>query len=340
MAANNAWMELTVGGRMLVDGGCLVALMLEEELNTAALVTLEIELQQATRSLISTLQMGTAMVLELGEGDATLRSLDFTLVELQHRMTVEGWRLTARGVDKLVTLKHRRQTRVWEVSASAVVQELAGNHGLSAQLQGVAPTTEVLVQNNLSSAEMLARLARQYNYVGQLDGSTLLYGRNIDSTSVTVDLSDGVRDLEIHQSMLGIPTKVEVWGYDWKQQQAAVQGTATAADLQSFSAGATGSALVQKTYGEVKLLVESNEPLTPGDARELAVGLLQQRTERFLEGSLSCDGEPSARPGRSLTLTGFEDLNGSYRIRATRHELRGADPYRTFIEFFSDGQPS
>ena len=186
----------------------------------------------------------------------------------------------------------------------------------------------------------MRKLASDFRYTISLEGTTLRGGRALDSTTVSLGADSDLIRLRIKRSLADIPSEVTVVGYDWKGTQAAVQGQATASDLLTTSGGKTASALVAEVWGAVPLLVESERLLEEGDASALARGLLQTRADRFIDGEVECLGTPDARPGRLLVLTDLGSASGTYRIRATRHQLDPAAGYKTTIWFYSDSLPS
>ncbi len=334
------YLDVVSGGTKLVTDGHALSVVLEEELDAASQVTLQLWPTAANQAMVDGFDFGDALTVELGEDGAPKRTVECTIVDLEHRFDPEsGWVLVIRALDALVKLKHTWSTKVWEGSPKTVVEGIAGELGWSAQVQGVSTTAGVWLQNNKSHAEMLRLLGGKLRYVMTLDGTTFRYGRKVDTTTATVDIDDGVTDARVRRSVLDIPTKVTVRGYDWKTNGATVQYSDTGTALAKTSGGTAAPACVQQTFGTVEEIADTDFTLTAADAQTVAEAIFQDRADRFVEGEVECFGKPDARPGRLLSLTNFNHITGTYRIRATRHMHQGMQ-YRTHITFFSDSKPT
>lgn len=338
--AGPVYLEVNVSGTALVQSGVVNMAVLEEELDHAAQVTVELSPDEAASSLVSALTFGATLSVEVGVDGSPTRTVSCKLTETEDELDSGGrWRMTIRGVDDLVKLKQKVQSQLLEVSPQAAMQQLISDHGLSASLSGIEAWTQPLLQHNESDASFIRRLSQDFRYTATLDGTTLRLGRTLDSTKVEIGPEDGLERIRVRRSLADIPSQVTVVGYDWKGTQAAVTGQAASGDLLNISGGTTAAALVQQTWGQVNLLIEAERLLQAGDATALAKGALQSRADRFLDGVVECLGQPDARPGRLLVISGLGAVDGTYRIRATRHQLDAVSGYRTTIWFYSDSAP-
>lgn len=339
--SGQSYIEVTVGGTTLVGGGLTSGVILEEELDSAAMVSVDLVPDPSDASKLAGVKVGATVTVALGTGASPTRTIACTLVETEDELDSEGrWTSRFRAVDALVKLKNLRQSRLLEVSPQAVISQVASDHGLSAQATGIEAFTQPILQDNRSDAGLLHRLSTDFGYRASLDGTSLRIGRSVDTTSVTVTAADQVGRIRVRRAIADIPSQVKVIGYDWKSTQAAVVGVATGSDLANRSGGTTATALVEQAWGTVTLLVESERLLEAGDAAALARGTLQRVCDGLVQGTLECNGRPDARPGRPVVIQGFGAVSGTYRIRATRHRLDASQGYRTEIEFDSDSVPS
>ncbi len=338
--ADPVYLEVKVSGTGLVESGVVSLALLEEELDHAAQVTVELSPDDAVADVIASLTFGAPFSVELGKGTSPTRTVSCTLTETEDELDSGGrWHMVVRGVDDMVKLKQKVQSQLLEVSPQAALQQLIADQGLTASLSGIEAWTQPLLQNNESSASFIRKLAEDFRYTATLDGTTLRLGRTPDSTTVNIGPDDGLERVRVRRSLADIPSKVTVMGYDWKGTQAAVTGQAASGDQLNISGGTTAAALVQQTWGEVELLVESERLLQAGDADALARGTLQRKADRFIDGVIECLGQPDARPGRTLVIANLGAVDGTYRIRATRHQLDAVSGYRTTIWFYSDSLP-
>lgn len=339
--AEGVFMDIEIDGTAMVAAGWAISVILEEDLDATSTVTARFVVDPDNVGVIRGLDFGDTVTVKLGDGDAVKRTITTTLVELNDEIDAAGgWSVSIRACDDLAKLKNKSQSKLHEGGLSALLSAIAGDHGLSAQPKGLASTTQPILQNNLSNAELLRRVAKAYRYTTTLDAKNLIFGGALDSTTVAVGVEDRLTRLSVRRSLLGIPTEVKVLGWDWKTNQATVTGQAAASQLAKISGGRDAATLVSQTWGTVTWTVEAEKVLVEGDATALATGVLRDAAERFLTGSLECLGQPDAKPGRTLTINDFAFANGSYRINATVHSVDPDQGYRTVIDFYSDSMPT
>ncbi len=82
--------------------------------------------------------------------------------------------INATGVDYQTTLKERR-IKTYETPLKAVLEEIAGRHGLEARIDVTEPATAHFEQNNESDVSFLNRLAKEHNAIFNIKNNTLYF---------------------------------------------------------------------------------------------------------------------------------------------------------------------
>ncbi|MDP2313223.1 MAG: hypothetical protein Q8P41_09985 [Pseudomonadota bacterium] len=338
--AGSVSIEVDVAGTKLVASGTVFQVTLSERLDAAAELIVALQEDGDAASVINALTFGATATVQLLSGTSPVRTVACTLMEIQNTFDpVDGWTVQIRAVDALVKLKNKYRTKLWEASPSAIVNTIVGEYGWSAVLQGLGSDVRLTLQDNISDAEMLRLIAEENGCTMVLDGTQLRFGHALDTTKVTLTEADLISAISVTRTAQDIPTQVDVVDKA-PSSDTVVQGTATTSDLQDISSGTTACAVVQATWGAVLLPQESAKVDTATEAKAKATAILQRRAEQFLRGTLTCLGQPTARPGRLLTITEFGRFNGTYRIAATTHAYGADAGYLTTIDFYSDSTPT
>jgi len=331
------FMEIVISGKKLYNDGLMVSAVLEEEVDTAAELHVQLVSDSEGSALGGGLKFGTSVSVQLAAEGSTQRTVSMKVVEIEDGWDPDmGYYCGFRALDDLVKLKHKVQTKLWKVPPKSIVSAIAGEAGFGSAIQGVDGGQAETVQNNQSNAEMLRRIARDGGYKMTLDSGKLRFGIKLDSAKVSLTPDDRVYRVAIRRNITDIPSKVKVFGWDWKKQKKVVKGEASGGQMGKTSGGKSGPDLAKKVYGEILWPVEAEKVMTDGDAKALARGLLQGRADQLVSGEVECMGLPGARPGKLLELKKFGNSSGTYRIARTSHRWDAASGYVTSIGVYSD----
>ena len=241
--------------------------------------------------------------------------------------------LVVRADDKLMELRMTRRTRSFESSSDAdLVQQIAGDHGLQADVDLPGPTWPLVVQANESDLAFLrrrmlvadgdlvladGRLKAQARASRPAPALTLVQGGRLRRFAVAADLA--------HQR-----TSVTCAGWDVAGKQALSEAADSSAVAGEAGGGDSGPQLLQQAFGERKDLVGHRVPFDSGGARAEAEAHLRALARRFLRGRGEADADARLRAGASVTLDGLGPLfNGRYGITDVLHRFDEAQGLRT-----------
>jgi uncharacterized protein len=254
--------------------------------------------------------------------------------------------LTVLAEDRLQDLRMTRRTRTFaDVSDADVFRRIAGDHGLTPDLDVTGPTHAALAQLNLSDLAFLRERARAVGAELWVDDRTLHAAPRSGRGATTATLAYGgdLRELTVLADLAEQRTSVTVTGWD-------VGGKSGIAE--SADAGALGGELGGDESGAGILgdrLAERIEtvavPVSPAtaEARARAEALFRRRARRFVRGRGVATGNPRLRVGAKVTLEGLGALfSGDYYLAECRHVFDDVRGYRTEIavERAGIGRPS
>ena len=235
--------------------------------------------------------------------------------------------------DRLQDLRMTRRTRSFEqVSDADLVQRVAQEHGLSAQVELPGPTHAVVAQLNQSDLAFLRDRVRAAGGELWARGRTLHAQRRPARSGEPVTLRYGERLLELavladlaHQR-----TSLSVTGWDVGAKEA-IEETADRQTLGAELGGdRSGAEVLEAAFAERKDRLVHTAPLDAAAARALAESQYRAMARRFLTGRGVAEGDARIAVGGQLELEGLGPLfDGTYVVVSARHVFDRRDGLRT-----------
>ncbi|HUF38123.1 MAG TPA: hypothetical protein VMN57_06345 [Anaerolineales bacterium] len=241
--------------------------------------------------------------------------------------------IMVRAEDGLQALRHTRRTRTFEDAQDRdVIEHIAAEHGLGADVDIDGTTHRVLAQVNRSDLDFLQDRLRAIDAELWVEGDTLhararsrrnagevtlVYGATLKGFAVLADLSDQC-------------TKLTVSGWD-VDAKAPIEFDAGGSAIQAeLDGGLSGSSVLKGALGTRTETVVDRVPHDQAEAEVLAEAEYRRRARRFLTGSGICEGDGRLRVGTHLTLQGLGDLfRGTYYVTQVRHVFTNQDGWQT-----------
>jgi uncharacterized protein len=243
--------------------------------------------------------------------------------------------LTILAEDRLQDLRMTRRTRTFEqVSDADAIRTLAGDHGLTADIDLPGPTHRTLAQVNQSDLAFVRDRARAAGGEVWIDGSTLKVKRRTARTGTPLRLRYGkeLREFSVIADLAHQRTSLVVSGWDVAAKQA-ISYEATDQVLQGeLGRDASGATLVRQALGERKGAIAHAVPLTSREAQDCAEATFRTQSRRFVTGRGVAEPSAQLRAGARIELQGLGPLfDGSYYLGEVSHLFDGTHGMRAEI---------
>jgi hypothetical protein len=283
------------------------------------------------------LDFGKAFAVEFGPPGATSPVFAGRITGLEaHYPSAQIPEIVVLAEDRLQDLRMERHTRSFEnVTDAQIIQQLASQQGLTAQVDVDGPTHKVLVQLNQSDLAFLRERAAAIDAELWIDNKTLYaqararrnagpvsltYGQDLLEFSVVADLADQ-------------RSSVQVTGWS-VADKAAITGQGDEGSLGAeLAGGRSGSAVLAQALATHDESVARATPLTQLEAKAMAEARYRARARGFLRGTGVVDGNIKVRVGAQVTLAGLGPFfDGPYYVTRARHSFSLLDGFRTTFD--------
>lgn len=241
--------------------------------------------------------------------------------------------VTVLAEDRFQDLRMTRRTRSFaNVSDADVARQIAGDHGLTPDVDVTGPTYKVLTQLNQSDLAFLRERARSVDAELWLDDRTLGlkahtrrnggrlqfgYGNELIEFSVLADLA--------HQR-----SKVTVSGWDVSGKQGVSESADDAAVNGELAGNDSGASILKSALAERKENVANAVPFGSDEARARAEAIFRTRARRFVRGHGIAQTDAKLHVGTTVKLDGLGPLfSGDFYVVETIHRFDGKEGMRT-----------
>jgi phage protein D len=210
--------------------------------------------------------------------------------------------------DGLWDLRQTRRIKTWEqLDLAGIAQQIASEHGLSAQVDAASPTWALMQQwNETDLAFLRARCAAIGAELWFADGQLRIATREArQGNELTLVQGNELIALDIDCDLAQQRSGVHISGFDAnaKDQLDEAAGSAELGGLGgSGSGGTSGLDALQQAFGERKTQRLHDAPLDAEQARLRAKAELRRRAQGFVRARGITRGSPEMDIGSRLTL--------------------------------------
>lgn len=273
----------------------------------------------------ATLEFGKDLLVRIGS--ATV--FDGRIMALEGRFPESAPpTIVVRAEDRFQDLRMTRRSRAFDsVSDSDVVNRIANDHGLQADVNLSGPTHSVLAQVNQSDLAFLRQRALAADADVWLEGKTLHAAARASRGDSQLELVHGarLRQFKVCADLAQQRTAVVCGGWDVSAKEAVAAQASASAISGETSGGISGPDLLQQTLGERKDTVAHTVPFDSGAGQALAEAHLRALARRFLRGRGVADADARLHVGKRVTLNGLGPLfSGKYDVVEVSHRFDAA----------------
>jgi phage protein D len=240
--------------------------------------------------------------------------------------------------DRLQDLRMTRRTRVFaDASFSSVLQSIAGDHGLQANVDVTGETYKVLAQVNQSDLAFIRDLARREDAQVWVEGTNLKAAQRARRQSGTLELSwaGQLREFNVSADLAHQRTKLVGTGWNVADKASAKHEADEAAIRAELKGGASGASTLQRAFGERADTLAHAVPASDAQARALAEASFRHLARRFVVGFGVAETKAELRVGAKLNIKGVGPLfEGEYTATDVLIRFDGKAGLRT--EFMCD----
>lgn len=235
--------------------------------------------------------------------------------------------------DRFQDLRMTRRTRTFnDVSDADVIRSIAGDHGLSAQIDVNGPTHKVLAQVNQSDLAFIRERARAVDGEVWVEGSTLHAKARASRASSTVRMTLGreLREFSALSDLAGQRSSVTVGGWDVSSKQALSVDASESAISSEVGGDDSGVSILKNALGERKEAMVHGVPIDQQEAQVRAEACFRALARRFVNGAGTAEPNGDLRVGVTTELDGLGPLfSGKYYVSEVRHVFDGSNGLRT-----------
>jgi phage protein D/phage baseplate assembly protein gpV len=242
--------------------------------------------------------------------------------------------MTIRGYDKSHRLHRGKKTRTFlSKTDSDLARSLAGEAGLTADVDATTVTYDWVVQYNQTNMEFLQARAERLGYqvyVYSTEGK--LYFKKGDATlpqGPELSYCENLLSFQPCWTASGQADKMIVKGWDPKGKAAVSSQKTPNAGLNQGGMTQTGGAKASSAFSSAEAIITDRPVFTAAEAGEIATGLSNDISREFVQAEGECDGHPGVNAGRKVTIKGVGTrFSGSYLVTSATH-VYNADGYKT-----------
>lgn len=173
--------------------------------------------------------------------------------------------------------------------------------------------------------EFLARLAQEYGHSFKIVGNKLVFADNAklkQRPAVAVLLPEDIIRIRLRDLIKGVPSKVDVKGYDPKSKQTVSASRSSKSRRGKAKHGSTGDTL--------RIVPNKGESAAQLNAR--ADAKLADAQDDQCAGTVTLVGNALLVAGQMVRLKGFGKFSGKYLVKQSRHDFTRHGGWTTELE--------
>lgn len=235
----------------------------------------------------------------------------------------EYLRVTVSG--RLHRLRNAIRSESWErKTAGGFVAEMLERYGLKGDVEDFGPEAEVSVHHLESDWDFLMERAKRYGRsVYEWDGT--VYVKNeitVSQEDIVLEYGKSIISFRVRESLEGQISKCTYTGWNMRKCEG-VTGSAEIGEVAVKAGGGKSWAEEARVLpGLWESVVDSQGVSDSEDARNRALGELQNASMEWQRAEVKCEGDHRIRPGMRVTLKYVgERFSGEYVAERVEHEF-------------------
>ena len=250
------------------------------------------------------------------------------VVTLEPDFGAGGCSVTVRAFDRSHALHQTRRVRTFQNQTSSdIVQSIAQDAGLTAQVEPSGEPHDFVQQDNETDWDFIWRLAERIGFEFVVDDLVARFGRPPETQPIALQWPDTLRAFRPRVSAVQQVQEVSLRAHDPKTKQVIESRAQTPSANGTIGLG-WGEVVSAFQDGEFHIATEPVKSSAEGDALTQAV--MDRLAHAYVSAVGVTAGDPRIRTGATLAVTGVgERFGGTYHVARSTHVLRGGGAYET-----------
>ncbi len=235
--------------------------------------------------------------------------------------------------DRFQDLRMTQRTRSFEdVSDADVMNRIARDYGLQANIDADGPTYKLLSQVNQSDLAFVRERARAIDAEIWMDDRNLYCRSRSKRNDGNVQLNYGgeLREVAVCADLADQRTGVKVVGWDVAgKSQLSYEATDQALGAE-LNGDVSGASILNSGFGSRKEVLSHTVPLSSAETQKEAESVMRMKSRRFVVARGMAQGNAKLNVGTYVNLQGLGPLfNGKYYLSFVKHVFDGLEGFLT-----------
>lgn len=203
---------------------------------------------------------------------------------------------------------------------SDVAQTIAGDHGLSPDIESTSPVYDHIFQDNQTDLQFLMARAWRIGFECFVEDSTLYFRKpKVQSPETDLTWGEGLISFHPRMTLAEQVDEVIVKGWDPKKQSPIV-GNSTSGKLYSNIKERKDGASWAGSFGTGKKIIVDQPVISQSEAKKLAGARLDELSGAFVQGEGVAARRPDLKAGKTIELKSLgKRFSGKYLVTQLKH---------------------
>jgi phage protein D/phage baseplate assembly protein gpV len=243
--------------------------------------------------------------------------------------------MCVRGYDKSHRLHLGRKTRTFlKNTDSGLASTIAGECGLTADVDATPITHDYIIQFNQTNMEFLLSRANRIGYKVYAQNGKLCFKKNTNlpsTSSVTLEYGENLLSFEPRWTTSHQANQATVKGWDAANKQAINQTIATNDGMKQGGLTSAPGSVVSSKFQSASEVVVSYPIATVDEANQFAQMAINDLGLQLVQAEGVCFGDPGVQAGNKIEVKGVGTRFSGYYLVTSALHVYTRDGYRTYF---------